>query len=126
MMHDFDEMITALFGAEEPPRDPTGALVTIRPLLSELRPSLLVLTDEERTLLAADSLDTSVDFPTAEALRCQLELDRDEGPLRLLAPLPELPSQTPFAVVFGEREAGGVLAGLVRAADDVPHRLAEL
>ncbi len=126
MTQDFDEMIATLFGAEEPPRDPTGALMTIRPLLSELRPSLLVLTDADRTLLAADSLDTSVDAPTAEALRCQLELDRGEGPLRLLAPLAELPSQTPFAVVFGDREAGGVLAGLVRAASDVPLRLAEL
>ncbi len=125
MTSELDQALTALFGAEEP-RDETGVLRAIRPLLRELRPSLLVLAEADGTPLAVDALDTSIDLATAGLFQCAVDLDPGAAPLRVLPPLAELPSQTPFVVAFGQGEERGVLAGLVRATPDVARRLAEL
>lgn len=125
MTSELDQALTALFGQEEP-RDETGVLRAIWPLLRELRPSLLVLAEADGTPLAVDALDTSIDLATAGLFQCAVELDSHSVPLRVLPPLAELPSQTPYAVAFGQGDERGVLAGLVRSSPDVPQRLAEL
>ncbi len=125
MTSELDRTLTALFGHEEP-RDETGVLRAIRPLLRQLRPSLLVLAEADGTPLAVDALDTSIDLATAGLFQCAVDLDPSSAPLRVLPPLAELTSQTPYAVAFGQGEERGVLAGLVRATPDVPQRLAEL
>jgi len=125
MSTDLDQALRELFGHEEP-RDETGVLRAIRPLLRELRPSLLVLAEADGTPLAVDALDTSIDLTTAGLFQCAVDLDPGRAPLRVLPPLAELPSQIPYAVAFGHGEDRGVLAGLVRAVPDVADRLAEL